>query len=614
MRKFLQVCVGICLFFTGGTTARAQAAAHLTLYGLQTDSFPAMSVDLDAFDMDGNFVTGLTPDAITLLEDGQPRPLTGLEELQPGVEFVLALDPGPYFAYQDANAVTRFDKVEKVLREWLDNHPDSLDDDLSLLTTGGASSTHVADTSAFLDALAAYQPNLWNSVSTPQTLSAALDVISESTSRPDRKPAILYITSVPAAEDIQALQNLAQRAVAGNTRIYVWVVTSKDFSSTTGATALKDLATQTGGQYIFFSGEEPLTSPELYLAPLRHAYRLSYSSAVLTSGDHTLTAQISLNGETVSSTTQSFSLDIQPPNPILVDPPDQIVRTAPDERTTAISSFIPAQQSISIIVEFPDGRTRALARTALYVDGALVDEKTATPFDHFTWDLSGYTESGQHVLSVEAQDIYGLSKVSVGVPVLVTIVKPQAGLIPWLFRNSQGVVLGAIFFTGGLLLTILVGSRRRKRLMKLAGRGSPSDPLTQSVRSAGKKRNLSLPWSRPAKPSDAYLVRLKSDGQPITAPPISITLPETIFGSDPIKATYILDDPSVSPLHARLKQQQDAFFLSDEKSVAGTWVNYEPVTTPRRLQHGDVLHIGVFSYRFMLRRPPERPAPQVTPT
>ena len=38
------------------------------------------------------------------------------------------------------------------------------------------------------------------------------------------------------------------------------------------------------------------------------------------------------------------------------------------------------------------------------------------------------------------------------------------------------------------------------------------------------------------------------------------------------------------------------------------------LTTPRRLQHGDVLHIGRLSYRFMLRKPPERPAPQVIPT
>jgi pSer/pThr/pTyr-binding forkhead associated (FHA) protein len=75
-----------------------------------------------------------------------------------------------------------------------------------------------------------------------------------------------------------------------------------------------------------------------------------------------------------------------------------------------------------------------------------------------------------------------------------------------------------------------------------------------------------------------------------------------------------LDDPSVSPLHARLKEKGGEYFLSDEKSVAGTWVNYEQLTGPRSLNHGDVIHFGRLSYRFMLRKPPELPRLTVTST
>ena len=79
--------------------------------------------------------------------------------------------------------------------------------------------------------------------------------------------------------------------------------------------------------------------------------------------------------------------------------------------------FLPTQQPIDIIVEFPDGRTRPLVSTTLFVDGQKVAENTAEPFNHFTWDLSGYATSGQHILSVEAVDSLGLSKISLGVPV-----------------------------------------------------------------------------------------------------------------------------------------------------------------------------------------------------
>jgi len=80
-----------------------------------------------------------------------------------------------------------------------------------------------------------------------------------------------------------------------------------------------------------------------------------------------------------------------------------------------------------------------------------------------------------------------------------------------------------------------------------------------------------------------------------------------------MQVTRILDDPSVSPLHARLVQQAGEFILTDEKSVAGTSVNYELLSAPCRLHHGDVLHFGRLSYRFMLRKPPERPRPKITP-
>jgi pSer/pThr/pTyr-binding forkhead associated (FHA) protein len=107
---------------------------------------------------------------------------------------------------------------------------------------------------------------------------------------------------------------------------------------------------------------------------------------------------------------------------------------------------------------------------------------------------------------------------------------------------------------------------------------------------------------------------LKDDGQPITSPAIPISTPEMTFGSDPIQATRVLDDPSVSPLHARLRGENGKYILNDEGSTAGTWVNYEQLTAPMRLQHGDVIHIGRVSYRFMLRTVPERSAPRVTPT
>jgi len=615
MRKFLALLLCAYLAFAGLTPVRAQSksgTAHITLEALNTGAFPEISAGLDVFDSAGNVVTGLKPDSVTLLEDKTPRTLDSLEEIKVGVDFALALDPGPTFAFRDANAVTRYDKIVKILKSWVASHSDTLGDDLSLVPTYGTIAAHLASTAAFSDALAAYQPNLQTISPSLNTLSRALDTVTESTPTTGMKRMVLYVTSPTAVEALPTLQNLTERAVGQQVRVNVWVVSSTDFFSSSGATALKDLAIQTGGQYVLFSGVEPLPGLETYFAPLRSTYQLTYSSGILTSGQHTLTAQADLDGESITSNALTFSLDIQPPNPMLVAPPDQIVRQAPDDQTTKTSAFLPKEQPIEIIVEFPDGRTRPLVRTTLFVDNQKVAENTGEPFNRFTWDLSGYAASGQHILSVEAVDSLGLSKTSLGVPVMITVIKPKFGLLPFLSRNSKWVTLAAIVFAGAVLGVILAGGRFRRR-PRPADQGALLDPLTQPV-DGETGRRMRMPWKRPPKQADAYLERLKEDDQPMAAAPIPVIVPEMTFGSDPMQVTRILDDPSVSPLHARLQEQNGEYILSDENSVAGTWVNYKMLTAPCRLQHGDVLQIGRLTYRFMLRRPPERRQPRVTTT
>jgi hypothetical protein len=615
MRKVSIILLCAWVLFAGLTPARADGAtAHL--YALDASAFPSMTTLLDVYDAGGNFVSGLTSAAITLLEDNQPHPLAKVEELQPGVQFALALDPGPAFALRDANSVSRLDKVLRALQDWAHALPADSRDDLSLIPTGGTPSPHRTTGAALLNALLAYQVDARRLSPTLNTLSQALDVASEPTPQPGMKRAVLYVTSLPGAVNISAVQNLSARAASLGIRVSVWIVVSTDFFKADSATALKDLALSTGGQYTLFSGTETLPSPETYLAPLRHTYRLNYQSGLTAGGSHTLAAQVSLNGKPLDSEQLTFEMDVQPPNPVPVSPPDQIVRQIPDPQVTDLAALLPDQQTISMLVEFPDGHPRPLVNTKLYVDDQVAAENIRAPFDQFTWDLGGYTSSGIHALRVEATDSLGLTKSSLSVPVTVTVIKPKLGLAAFLGRHNAWVVVGAVLLAGGVLgLTLTWG--RLRRLSGAAGRRSRTDPLTQPVVGETARRGLHLPWASQGqvKASPAYLVRLKDDGQPITAPPIPLPSTETTFGRDPIHASYLLDDPSVSPLHARLKLEADGVFvLADENSAAGTWVNYEQLTEPRRLQHGDVIHFGRLSYRFMLRTPPDRPAPDLTPT
>jgi predicted component of type VI protein secretion system len=141
------------------------------------------------------------------------------------------------------------------------------------------------------------------------------------------------------------------------------------------------------------------------------------------------------------------------------------------------------------------------------------------------------------------------------------------------------------------------------------------EPRSRSRRSAA---GTSPSWPRPAQAetgANARLVRLAENGQPIPSSAIQITHSELTFGSDPQQAICVLESPSVSPLHARLTSGTDGTYsLADAGSVAGTWVNFAPISTlGAHLEHGDLIQIGRVSFRFELNKPTRLRQPVVEP-
>jgi len=612
--KVILIVVLLAGVLTRTIASQAQTAASLMLTSFDPAGFPAMTATFRVYDPGGNFISGLEPGSLRISEDERLRPMDSLEEVYPGVQFVVAIDPGPAFIARDTNGVTRFAKVVSALSGWAaESTPPGGEDDLSLITTTGPSLVHIPRED-FQTSLTEYGSNLREPTPSLQTLTRALDVVAEPAPQIGMQRAILLIISPVDTGTLPVLQNLTARAVEQQIRVYVWIVAPQDFFTLSGATALKDLAIQTGGQFALFSGAETLPSPEMYLQSLRPLYSLTYTSALATSGEHMFSLRVTLEDQGELTVSQPFELDVQPPNPILVSPPVQIIRQSPDQAIRDLAAFLPTEQGLEIIIEFPDGHPRLLQRTILYVNGEQVAVNTGPVFDTFRWDLRDYTVSGQHLLQVEVVDSLGLSRVSMGVPVMITVVKPPSGLRAFLASNNVWVVVGAVVIAGGVLAAVLIGARVR-RASRAAGRQADDDLLTQPILAEAGEGRRALPWTRHPKPAPAYLVRLKADGQPVSAAPIPLTGSEMTFGTDPTQATHLLNDPSVSPLHARLKRLSDSeFVLNDEKSVAGTWVNYTMLTQAgTRLEHGDVIHFGQLSYRFMLRIPPERRKPRIKP-
>ncbi|OIO86113.1 MAG: hypothetical protein CO094_03495 [Anaerolineae bacterium CG_4_9_14_3_um_filter_57_17] len=597
--------------------ARAQGQAFAALYNLNQDAFPTVTALLDVFDDQGNFVSGLTSQSVSLLEGGQTLPAQ-VDALVLPLRLVVAINSSASLAARDSFGVSRYDKAKEILLNWAAARPAESADDLSLVWNGGGVASHFSP-SNWRNRLEIFDPQLRTSQPGLASLSYALDVAQELPITPGVKPAILLISAHLDNQTSAGLSDLTARANQAGVRVYVWVIDSGDFFTHSGAEALRQVAAQTNGRAINFTGAETLPDPEEWFSSLRSAYQLTYASRVTASSQPSLSAQIALDGLALTSNALSFSVRVEAPNPILVSPPEQITR----QNTQApfdLANSQPREQALEIIIEFPDAHPRPLTRTALYVDGVLADENTAPPFEKFTWDLSVYLVSGAHDLTVEAEDSLGLRRSSAELTITVNVIQPPGGIAGLMMRNGlavtiilillAGVVLLGVIFAGGRLNLAALRERRAAWARRL-------DPVTQPVNATTTRAARPAPfaWIRRPTPPAAYLVKLTAQGQPALGDPIPLPLGETTFGQDPTQASHLFGDASISALHARLRHSSDGqFTLFDQNSVAGTWVNYQPAPAEGHLlRHGDVVHFGSLTYRFVASKPPVTPKPTLTP-
>jgi hypothetical protein len=609
----------------GQNTPQANAGAFLSAPDIQ--HFPRIQAFLEVHDALGSFVHGLTQDQVIVLEDGAERPVLRLEEARPGAQVVVAVNPGPSFAIRNAQAASRYDLIKDALRAWANSRAGSNIDDLSLLITGGPAASHTSDPLQWISALNSDPVDAREAVPSLDTLFRAVTLASDPTQRPGMSRAVVFITPPPEGELDQSLENLAAQAREQHIAIYVWMVASSGAFSTRSAQQLTALSQGTGGRVFTFTGEEPLPSLEEYLSPLRDVYLLEYESGATASGAHQMTVRVEAGEASVESQPGAFELDIQPPQPAFVEPPLEVRWRPPVESEEPESQDTPANQpegetsysggvhTLKTVFSFPDGRKRPLVYTALLVDGVVVDENTAEPFDTFTWKLEGITASGVHRLQIQARDELGLTGSSAELPVPVAVEMPTASTMSGLQRNLP-IISGLVALVAGavLVLVLVIGGQLRPRPLRVARRRRKSDPVTQpvkvhieapAVRRAGWASRLQWPGRDTAPTADAYLNPLPDAESENTLPPIPIGAEGLILGSDAEAATLLLDDPSVEPVHARLMRMEDGSFrLADEGSIAGTWVNYTPVSREgARLEHGDLIHVGRIGFRFTLRKP-----------
>ena len=650
-RRFLFLIATLAILVLSLPAASsAQSAYTVMLSSLDPASFPRIDGYLDVHDPVGEFVHGLTPQDVNIQENGVQVPVNALLEEKPGVQFIVAIASGATFTIRDGSGVSRYEYLMQAMlsESWTSQPADS--DDFSLLTAGGPRLTHSSDPASLRSALESFQPPDTDAAPNLEVLSAALQLVSDPTPRPGMERAILFITPPQPSEVALGLQSIVTSASQQNIRVFVWLVAPQESFSLPEIELLRNLASQTRATFFAFSHDEVVPDLESMIEPLQFVYQLDYDSHITSAGTWQVIAQVDLAGEQAASAPQAFELDLQPPTVVILDPPAQIVRTfasqATVDTTNAVSNMQPQEQQVAIEIAFPDGYSRELARTSLYVDGVIAAENTSPPFDHLVWDLRPYIQDGTHLLKAEAVDNLGLVGQTNEVSVKITVPSTTQEVVAVISQKPL-VVIGLAVFTAAtiLLLVLVIAGRIRPKLYPGQVRQSISPRgVVQAVAHRSGKRHLSgatatpikeisstsrntnpifkrwlafLPWFQPKEePRNAlaYLDPLTGSGEPTLPAQMQITSASVTLGRDPQKSDLVIVDPSIAGLHAAIHQEGKSFRIADLGSVAGTWVNYVPVPASGiELKQADIIHLGQVGFRFNLAEPGSLPKITVSP-
>ena len=610
----ITLCLSSVLIFA--SPIQAQSSLNLSMGAPDLSQFPKITLFLDASDSQSKFVYGMDLNNFSVFEDGVQRTVNEVQQLEPGLHTIIALNLGATLSNRANTTVpTRYEETIYTIASWLTGIQSTAANQYSLTSNEGTLIEKSQEKTTFTNTLQSYKPNLFNFEPSLASLTSALDVAAKPSLVEQSKQAILYITPLPLDQDLDKIAALQARAQEIDVPVNVWLVAPDTAANAPAVQYLNQLATATGGKFLFYTEDLTAPDPEEYVGRMRNIYRLRYTSTVSQSGTHSVKAVATYGNLTAETPDTPFTIDLNMPSAVLINLPPQIDRVYAEgpEGKILQPSVITVQASIT----FPDGYKRQLRASRLYVDGEVIVENTEEPFDYFGWQLDEYRFSGEHLVAVEVEDILGFRNISPPASVMITV----ASLYPsWLvsilkFINAGGWVPLLVVAAGG---SLLAGLRLRRRWMENRRNqgfsdsyGELDDPMLQNVPGLGsaletdyyaETNNAQNPAAANPRDSAPRLLWVGKTPPPAGIEEIVLENQETIIGSDDTQSSIVLAEPAISPQHALLiKNERGSVKIADLGSDSGTWVNYAPVSSAGLLLHnGDLIRIGSLTFRYKI--------------
>ncbi len=598
-----------------------QMESQVSLSAIDLSDFPRVSFLMNPWDASGNFILGLEPEDMLVIENEQEIEVDDLQEMSIGAQIVIAHNDGAAFTVSGEDEIPRSEIISGELISFFKLLDSETADSIGIVTPDGILLSGQHNKNLIIATWEAYEHDFVETRPNLNVLSLAIDLASDPVPVQGMGKAVLLLTPLIKLDQAAILQDLVDRAVQSRIRIHVgFIGRVADFDSEEAAN-LKNVADQTGGQYFAYSLEQEIPDFNSMFESSRRIYQVLYTSQVKSTGLNQFSVLIDTGTGNVASEVESFEINVQPPNPIFLSLPGSIERYFPEDMEILLRNLEPKKFQIEILIDFPDKNQREIVQTNLYVDGELTFKNTGAPFDQFTLNINKYQQETRLILKVTAEDELGLVGESVEIPIMVVIKDPAYDFGEVFSSNVSDLAVVVLVSALGIGILILVLSGRIRPLMqveRLHKRAKKVNITDQDLENKQlEEKEVTGPLGR-IMMSGLEGMRVTAELQPVdaetgkdTGGKHNIMLNETYIGSDISKVQMFLDDPALDEIHSLIRREESGrFFIMDIDSTAGTWLNYDPVSTEmQELKHGDLVHIGTTAFRFQL--PGEEHDPEI---
>lgn len=606
LRLLFYMAAVLCFASVAAPAATAQIelpSNNVRVTGIDLERFPTVGVRVLATTNGSEPVSDLS--SLVLREDGVVVPDVSTAAVPVGIDLVLVLDANSdYLLADEWNGLTRREKVAAGIARFAGQYMDPAGlDRVSVIVPdefGEAArflATDVTQPSALTAAVAAYEPAPPRVTPLNAMLSASLDHLAAQ-SGDGRFQAILLYTDGARLDRQLDYQSLVAEAQAAGIPIFAAILGAE--ASQEEIANVAALYRPTNGQYLHMPQPEAADPFYRLFQALGRQTEIAYRSTLRQAGEHEVS--VTLGND---RTTARFDLDLALPE-VVLEAPESIRRvgSAPD---TPLPLLQPAVQALTARISWPDNRPRALADFRFLVDG-VAQTLPAPPAPDaageipLVWDISEL-EAGRHTLSVELTDELGFRAASAPIEVTVDTTRPPPptptvaptrapGPVEAAIRDGRAgrLVAPATLLLFALVIVLWAWRRIRRRRARL----EPPAPVAVTPAVATRPPDRHVPYLEWRDTTDVVTRRVELPANDVT------------LGSAEDAVDIVVTDPSVSPLHARIRRTDgDEYWLYDEGSVMGTSLNYERLgLAPRQMQHGDVVQLGRVTLRFVLELPP----------